>query len=277
MRDFNFIAKNLTFHEKGFWMPATASEAISYPEDGNELCAEIEDHSFWFKHRNNVIIEGLKNYPVPNGAFFDVGGGNGYVSKGLIEAGIDCLLIEPGMKGAARAVERGVKNVICATLESAGLEKHSISGVGLFDVVEHIEDDKGFLENIRSFMQPQGRVYITVPAYNFLWSNEDVYAGHFRRYTLSSISDVLAKAGFSIEYATYFFSFLPPGIFLLRSLPSLLGKKQRASVEESRKQHQTDKSGGNGILNKLLEAEIKRIRAKKVIPFGGSCFVVAKS
>jgi hypothetical protein len=36
----------------------------------------------------------------------------------------------------------------------------------------------------------------TVPAFSFLWSEEDVLAGHFRLYTLSSISKVLKSSGF---------------------------------------------------------------------------------
>jgi len=34
---------------------------VSYPKDGNELCFDIEDKSFWFRHRNDCIIEMIKN------------------------------------------------------------------------------------------------------------------------------------------------------------------------------------------------------------------------
>ena len=44
------------------------SEAISYPEEGNEACFEIEDQSFWFRHRNNCIRELVMNFP-PRGHF----------------------------------------------------------------------------------------------------------------------------------------------------------------------------------------------------------------
>lgn len=269
------ITKNLSLHDKGFWEAADTGDSISYPDDGNELCAEIEDHSFWFRHRNNVITTAIRNFP-PSGAVFDIGGGNGFVAKGLTEAGFDCILIEPGRSGAVKAVERGVENVICATVESVGLETHSIPSIGLFDVIEHIEDDVSFLKNLHSLVEPGGRLYATVPAYNFLWSNEDKAAGHFRRHTIKSISNVLKKAGFQVEYATYFFSFLPPGVFLLRSLPTLLGKKQAASAQSTKKMHQAEKTVGSGAVDKILNFELGQIKAKKRIPFGGSCFVVAK-
>ena len=42
----------------------TGSEAISYPEEGNEACFQIEDQSFWFRHRNNCIRELVRNFPL---------------------------------------------------------------------------------------------------------------------------------------------------------------------------------------------------------------------
>ncbi len=53
--------------------------------------------------------------------FLDVGGGNGYVAKALIAAGIDCVLVEPGINGAMAARARAVDPVICARLEDVNL------------------------------------------------------------------------------------------------------------------------------------------------------------
>ena len=53
MHIINSISKNLIFN-KGIWFSKMNSE-ISYPEEGNELCYQIEENSFWFKHRNNCI------------------------------------------------------------------------------------------------------------------------------------------------------------------------------------------------------------------------------
>jgi len=125
-------------------------------------------------------------------------------------------------------------------------------------------------------MIPGGRLYATLPAYNSLWSAEDVYAGHFRRYTVSSICDVLRKAEFRIEYVTYFFSFLPSVVFLFRSLPTLFGK-HTASAESSKKDQQIKEGAGSKIMNRLLSSELERIERKKRIPIGGSCLIVAQS
>ena len=42
---------------------AADSGAISYPEEGNEACFEVEDRSFWFRHRNACITEMVRNFP----------------------------------------------------------------------------------------------------------------------------------------------------------------------------------------------------------------------
>lgn len=271
------IKNKLILHESGYWINPAGNELISYPEQGNEFFADIEEESFWFNHRNRIIISGVKNYP-PLGMIFDIGGGNGFVARGLIDAGFECAVVEPGQSGARKAAERGIENVFCGTFEAVGFENGSVPAVGLFDVIEHIEDDREFLGKIQKLLTPGGRVYATVPAYNMLWSNEDVAAGHFRRYTIGSISRVFNEAGFEIEYITYFFRFLPPAIFLLRSLPSFLfGDKKKVSAETGNKSQYVRRGFSERLLNKLLDHELRSVELKKRINFGGSCFIAARS
>ena len=167
---------------------ADSTETISYPDEYNDLCFEVEEHSFWFRHRNNCIIEMIKNFrPPTDGPIFDVGGGNGFVTKGLMDAGLEVVLVEPGPTGASNAKKRGVPHVICATTHTAQFKPGSIPAIGVFDVVEHIEDDIAFLKHLWELLVPGGMLYLTVPAYQFLWSQEDMEGGHFRRYTLSNL------------------------------------------------------------------------------------------
>ena len=65
-----------------------------------------------------------------------------------------------------------------------------------------------------------------VPAHAWLWCDEDVEAGHFRRYSRESMVAALSHAGFAVEYITYFFRWMPLPIFVLRTLPSLLGLRR---------------------------------------------------
>jgi SAM-dependent methyltransferase len=277
MTEINFrsISNNLELVDD-IWA-AKSKPKISYPDEANEMCFHIEETSFWFRHRNNCIIEVVKQFP-PKGIFFDIGGGNGFVAKELQENGIETVLVEPGEIGVANARKRKLKHIICATLENAGFKSHTLSTVGLFDVVEHIEDDKAFLKLVFELLEPGGRLYITVPAFNFLWSGEDDYAGHFRRYTIKNLRKILQEIGFHIEYTTYIFSVLPVPIFLFRSLPNRLKLLPKRNSEETHKHEHSQPGGMMGrLLRKTLNIERQRIRHKKRVPFGSSCLIAAKS
>lgn len=270
--DISYYASELALYD-GIWFSKTKGQ-VSYPDSGYDECFELEDASFWFQHRNNCIIELVKKYS-DNKLFFDIGGGNGFVSLGLVKNNINTVLVEPGIVGILNAKERGLENLVCSSLQDAKFKPSVLPNVGLFDVVEHIEDDIAFLKMINFYMQPQGNVFITVPAYSWLWSNEDSDAGHYRRYTLGSITKKLQEAGFRIVYKSYFFTLLPVPIFMFRSLPSwfkLRGKNQR--LEKHKSEH--DSGILTNVLNKLLRIEVSRIIKGKRNIFGGSCIIVAQ-
>ncbi|MCB0332599.1 MAG: class I SAM-dependent methyltransferase, partial [Bdellovibrionales bacterium] len=180
-----FQSSNLELRSDGLWVSKDQSE-IAYPESGNEGCYQIEENSFWFRHRNNAIVSVIRAF-APNGAIYDIGGGNGFVSLGMKDAGFDVVLVEPGVSGALNGKKRGLETVVCSTLQDAQFAPHSLPAVGIFDVLEHIEDDVAFLQMIRAALRPDGKLYLTVPAYQWLWSQEDVYAQHYKRYTISQL------------------------------------------------------------------------------------------
>ena len=255
----------------GIWY-AEKKTAISYPDEGNDAFYQIEENSFWFRHRNNCIVELVKRF-APKDLFFDIGGGNGYVAKAIEKSGIETILVEPGERGCINARTRELKNIICSTLEDAGFEKETIPAIGVFDVVEHFKEDIALLKLLHAYLQKDGYLFITVPAHEILWSNEDDDAGHFNRYTIKSLTKKLNDVGFDVAYATYIFSVLPVPIFLMRSLPSRLGMhKNSGDINKHSNEH---KSKGS-VLDKVWDWELSRIKAKKEIPFGGSCLVVAK-
>jgi 2-polyprenyl-3-methyl-5-hydroxy-6-metoxy-1,4-benzoquinol methylase len=254
---------------------AKQTSNISYPESGNQDCYQLEEDSFWFKHRNDCIIEAIKKH-CPENVFFDIGGGNGFVSKALQDSGIASVLVEPGIQGCLNAQKRNLKTIICSTLENASFKKDTIGAVGLFDVVEHIEDDVAFLKSIHYYLDTKGYVFISVPAFQALWSNEDVDAGHYRRYTTKQMEEKLKSVGFEIVQSTYIFSILPVAVYLFRTLPSKMGLNKKSNEISKHKQEHKPKTGVlNSLMNKIWSFELDRIGKGKRIPVGGSCFVVA--
>ena len=274
MTEIREITTNLECGQNGIWF-AKAQSRISYPENGNEWCLQVEEDSFWFEHRKDCVIETIRIFP-PDGAFLDIGGGNGYMSLAIKDIGIATILVEPGIEGATNARKRGLPQVICATLEDAGFKTNSIGAIGLFDILEHIEDDEGFLKMINGLMAANGRVYITVPAYKMLYSINDKHGGHYRRYSLTLLTKKLKSTGFEIDFKTYIFSLLPLPIFLFRTIPSIFGLKKR-EFKKIQKEHRHPTRGFDRLLTKVLDREIRALKNKRTIPFGASCLIVARS
>jgi 2-polyprenyl-3-methyl-5-hydroxy-6-metoxy-1,4-benzoquinol methylase len=267
----NLIANNVELIED-IWYSKGRSN-ISYPTDGNANCFQIEDNSFWFIHRNLVILDLVKNFP-PRDYIFDIGGGNGIVTKSLQENGYNALLVEPGIQGVKNAQKRGISDILCSTFEDAQFREGCISAIGIFDVLEHIENDLEFLKKISWHLESQGILYLTVPSYRFLWSQEDDFAGHYRRYTLKSINKVLMDSGFKIKYESYFFSFLPIPIFLFRTLPYIINNSKKPNNPTN--EHSQNRGVTGSIVKIVLKKERQKLNNLKKIPFGGSCIVVAQ-
>ena len=93
----------------------------------------------------------------------------------------------------------------------------------LMDVIEHIQDDGEFLSMIVEQAKRQSRFFISVPAFNMLWSQRDEELRHYRRYTKRSLSSVCATAGITIERCYYKFSFLFPALYFLKRQAKTVG------------------------------------------------------
>lgn len=272
--DLAVLSDNLQPAPDGIWVSRSRTE-ISYPEEGNLNCLALEADSFWFEHRNRCIQTVMRRFPPP-GLVFDVGGGNGYVALGLQQAGIPVALLEPGWKGVQSARLRGVETLIYASLEDAHFHPNVLPAVGLFDVLEHIQADEAFLKSVYDLLIPGGRIYLTVPAFQALWSADDNYGGHYRRYSLASLRVVLERAGFCLDFASYIFFMLPPPIFFFRAIPTRLGWRKQEAWDKYQQEHRRRSGLVGQVMQTLLGLELAQLRAGRTVPVGGSCLVVAR-
>ena len=85
------------------------SQKISYPEHGNDNCFAVEQSSPWFIQRNELILTYLNEY-AKSGDFLDIGGGNGFQAKAIVDSNYNgkVILIEPGGNGCRNAKKRGL-------------------------------------------------------------------------------------------------------------------------------------------------------------------------
>lgn len=132
-----------------------------------------------------------------------------------------CLGLDPELPEGFRA--EGLKE--CDQL-SRNLSDAKVGFADLvigMDVLEHINDDKLALEAWVLSLKDDGYIFITVPAFQTLWSYHDELLDHKRRYTKESLLDIADSAGLEPVYLRYAFSYLYPVIYLVRKLKASSG------------------------------------------------------
>jgi SAM-dependent methyltransferase len=98
--------------------------------------------------------------------------------------------------------------------------------VGMFDVLEHIEDDAAAMKWVADQLKPGGVAIVTVPALPFLWSEHDEAAHHFRRYTRRSLLRTVPSS-VEVVHAAYFNFLLLPVVAAVLMAVRLLPKRFR--------------------------------------------------
>ncbi|SHH85634.1 class I SAM-dependent methyltransferase [Cognatishimia maritima] len=131
----------------------------------------------------------------------------------------------------------------------------------LFDVLEHVEPDAESLAALAQKLAPGGRIFVTVPAYPWLWSEHDVSHHHFRRYTRKSLAQAAQSAGLTVERFFNFNVFLMPLILGVRLVKRLLGSKASDDVMPG--------PGLNRVLGRVFAAE-RHLIGRTPMPAGVS-------
>lgn len=267
------ITRGLVHKENGVWISPKITD-VSYPKGKHQFFFSVEENSFWFQHRNDCIIEILQRFP-PKKYIIDVGGGNGFVSLGIQNAGFNVIMLEAGSDGVMNAQKRGIKDILHTTFQDADFPNSSVDCIGSFDVLEHIEDDYAFLNIAFRCIRKEGKLYVTVPAHQYLWSWMDIQAGHFRRYSMTLLTKLLNRSGFEVIYISYFFSGLSLPIFFFRTLPTFLRLPQNRSREKKAKIHRKKTGFIGRVLDWHWNHEIRSLKTDKFF-YGASLIAVAK-
>lgn len=175
------------------------------------------EKTWWYRGRAAAVRTALsKAHPAP-ARVLDYGAGFGGMGSLLRESGADVYAYEPNEEARVACVARGYAGVFATETEALAEQYDAIC---LFDVLEHLEDDAGFLARAQSAITPNGVLLFSVPAFPFLWSVHDVEHQHFRRYTRVSFKRLLSHTGYKAIFASYWNMLL----FFPAALMRLLGK-----------------------------------------------------
>lgn len=131
------------------------------------------------------------------GPFLEIGCGKGDVSAHLARrhgwSGVAIDFSEAAIAEARRTLHAHPGIVV----QRQALEdvRGSFASILLWDVLEHIEDDRGALRTIAALLAPGGQLLLAVPSNPREWRWDDDFYGHFRRYTEAELRAKLAEAG----------------------------------------------------------------------------------
>lgn len=239
-----------------------------------------ENRHFWFRSRNRCIAAAVRSLPT-FGNIQDIiehGCGTGYVLAHLQGLFPNARVVGADLfaEGLALARRRFAGQLVQTDLFQCGF-RSAFDLVGLFDVLEHLDDDVGALCELRQQLRPQGRLLLTVPAHMVLWSDYDSTSDHRRRYSRTQLSTRLVKAGFRVEYCTEFMCALFPVMMLRRRL---FWRNKQTDKDPKDNSKRMDRELHvhplvNGTMEICLHLEAHWIQRRGLLPLGTSLLAIA--
>jgi SAM-dependent methyltransferase len=191
----------------------------------DRMAAHDSTH-WWYRARRDILADYLtREAKLPaNARILEIGCGTGHNLPMLAHFGIvEAIEIDPAARMiAAQRIGRAVGEAPLPALP--GVERASYDLIAVLDVVEHIKDDVAALKAMAACLKPGGKILITVPAHQWMWSAHDVVNHHHRRYSKKTLRAAIRQAGLRERKLGYFNSLLFPLAATARMVGRMTGK-----------------------------------------------------
>ena len=165
-----------------------------HPHGGEnlEVMAAADNYNAYLRHL-------VRHYAGSVTSAVDFGAGIGTFSDslGLAKQQVHCVETEAASRAAIAS--KGFR----AYAELAELDASSMPYAFTLNVLEHIEDDAAALRDLHRVLQPGARLFVYVPAFQFLFTSMDAHVGHQRRYRRPALVRLVEQAGFAVEKSAY--------------------------------------------------------------------------
>jgi SAM-dependent methyltransferase len=236
--------------------------------------ASLETNHWWFKARIEILAHIIQKKNILNRDklnILNVGVASGGTTRMLekfgsvtsLEFDKDCCEY---LKNVANI------DVVEGSLTKLPFENNTYDLVCAFDVIEHIEDDSKAMAEIYRVLKINGHAMITVPAFQFLWSNHDVVNHHYRRYSKKRLQNLISQ-NLKIEYLT-FFNFL---LFSPIAFTRIIGRIKKTEADPTQIKSDFEFQKNNKLLNRIFYEIFgleKILLPSIILPFGVSLLTI---
>ncbi len=249
-------------------------EGVAY-----EQFLTLEREHWWFigRRRNYLTVLGAhleRAQKTRDLAILDVGCGVGGMLPELARFGRPVGL-DSDAESIAICHRRGFPDCRVAAGERIPVDDASQDLVTLFDCLEHTDDDTVALREVARVLKPGGFAFFSVPAYQFLFSNNDRVAHHKRRYTRGALTARVRAAGMDVAQSSYvnflLFPLILPVLLLVKLKERLFPKANDPRTNLTRRMP----APLNALFTAVFGFEGKILRHVSM-PFGHSLICVAR-
>jgi SAM-dependent methyltransferase len=235
-----------------------------------EQMAQLDQRHWWYRARREVLAALIrrKAQPKAGAKLLEIGCGTGHNLSMLSEFGeVEGLELDDEARAVAeQRLGRPVRNAPLPELE--GVPEQYYDLIAALDVIEHIDDAEAAMDSIARRLKKGGKLVVTVPAHQWMWSAHDVVNHHKRRYSRRTLRDLIESSPLRLEAIGYFNSLLFP-LAVAERLSSKLRGKDDANLSLPPKP-----------LNTALErafASERHLVGRLPLPPGLSLFAVASA
>ncbi len=246
-------------HERRAGRPRTAATPAAFGEADQELVATLES------------LDGARQYagwifslvkPYLGREILEIGAGHGTFTELLAE---DASVVATELSaGSIDRLQRRFADNANVEVRKADLAEAVTGGtydsIVLINVLEHIEDDTVAIKQLAGALKAGGRLVLWVPAFSELYSDFDRRVGHYRRYRVKGLTQLVESAGLTVRDARY--------VNTVGALAWWVVAKELGRTPTT--------AGSVQLFDRVFVPVLRRLESGRRPPFGQSIFCAAQ-